>query len=89
MPDNMAIMLLEAATYGNSDFLSAWTQRQIMTEEMNPGGPTLTYDEYYKYLLQIAKKLEISVVINTSARKANSSETDYLSQNLPSDPDYH
>ena len=27
MPNNMAIMLLEAATYGNSDLLSAWTQR--------------------------------------------------------------
>ena len=42
-------------------------------------------------MLLIAKKLEISVALNTPARerKANSSETDYLSQNSPSDPDYH
>ena len=33
MPDNMAIMLLEAATCGNSDLLSAWKQRQTMTKE--------------------------------------------------------
>ena len=46
IPNNMAIMLLEAATCGNSDLLSAWTQHQIMTEEMNPGRPTPTYDEY-------------------------------------------
>ena len=38
MPDNMAIMLLEAATCENSDLLSAWTQRQTMTEELNPVG---------------------------------------------------
>ena len=38
MPDNMAIMLLEVATCGNSDLLSALTQRQTMTEELNPGG---------------------------------------------------
>ena len=88
MPDHLPIMLLEAATSGNSDLLSAWTQRQTMTEELNPGGPAPTYDVYYKYLLLIAKKLEISVEVNTPARKANSAETDYLSQNSPSDPDY-
>ena len=44
MPNNMAFMLLEAATCGNSDFLSAWTQRQTMTEELNPGGPAPTYE---------------------------------------------
>ena len=36
-----------------------------------------------------SKQLEASVVDNTFTRKANSSETDYLSQNSPSDPDYH
>ena len=42
----MAIMLLEAATCGNSDFFSAWMQQQIMTEELNPGGAAPTYSEY-------------------------------------------
>ena len=60
-----------------------------MTEGMNPGGLTPMYDEYCKYLLQITKKLEIFVAINTPARKANSSETDYLSQNSPSDPEFN
>ena len=42
-------------------------------------------------MLLIAKKFEISVALNTPARdcKANSSETDYLSQNSLSDPDYY
>ena len=85
----MAVMLLEAATCGNSDLLSAWTQRKCMKEELTPGGPPPTYDEYYKYLLQYAKHLEVSVEINTPARKANSSKTDYLTQNSPSDPDFN
>ena len=60
-----------------------------MTDKLNPGGgSTPTYNDYHKYLLLIAKKLEISVEFNTPARKANSAETDYLSQNLPSDPDF-
>ena len=59
-----------------------------MTEELNPGGPAPTYSEYYMYLLLIAKKLEISVQVNTPACKAHSAETDYLSQNSSSDPDY-
>ena len=32
MPDNMAVMYLEAATCGNSDLLSAWTQRKCMKD---------------------------------------------------------
>ena len=83
MPDNMAVMYLEAATCGNSDLLSAWTQRKCIKEELTSDGPTPTYDEYYRYLLQYAKKLEVSVEINTPAHKANSSETDYLTQNSP------
>ena len=29
-------------------------------KKITPGGPSLTYDEYYAYLLQYAKKLEDS-----------------------------
>ena len=88
MPDNLAIMYLEAATSGNTDVLSAWTQCKCMKEQLTPGGLTPSYDEYYKYLLGYAKKLEVAVEINTPAHKANSSETDYLTPNSQSDPYY-
>ena len=81
-------MYLEAATSGNSDLLRAWAQQQTMTEELNPSEAAPTYDKYHKYLLLVAKKLEISVEVNTPAHKANLAETDYLSQKSPSDPDY-
>ena len=86
MPDNLAVMYLKAATCGNSDLLSAWTQRKCMKEQLMPGGPTPSYDEYYRYLFQYAKKLKVAVEINTPAHKVNSSETDYLTPNSPSDP---
>ena len=86
MPDNLAVMHLEAATCGDSDLPSAWTQRKCMKEQLTPGGPTPSYDEYYKYLLGYAKKLEVAVESNTPALKANSSKTDYLTPNSPSDP---
>ena len=50
------------------------------------GGLTPSYDEYYKYLLRYAKKLEVAVENDTPARKTNSSKTDYLTPNSPSDP---
>ena len=86
MPDNLAIMYLQAATSGNTDLLSAWTQYECMKEQLTPGGPTPSYDKYYKYLLGYAKKLEVAVESNTPALKANSSKTDYLTPNSPSDP---
>ena len=65
MPDNLAVMHLEAATCGDSDLPSAWTQRKCMKEQLTPGGPTPSYGEYYRYLLQYVKKLEVAVEINT------------------------
>ena len=53
---------------------------------MTPGGPLLTYNEYYKYLLGYAKKLEVAVEDNTPSRKANSSETYFLIPYSPLDP---
>ena len=54
-----------------------------MKENMTPGGPLPTYDEYYKYLLVYAKKLEAAVEDNTPSQK-KSSETDYLTPYSPS-----
>ena len=56
-----------------------------MKEQLTSEGPTSSYNEHYKYLLGYAKKLEVAVKSNTPARKANSSKTDYLTPNLPSD----
>ena len=65
MPDSLSIMYLQSATCGNSDLLSAWTQCEAIKENMTPGGPLPTYDEYYKYLLGYAKELEAVVEDNT------------------------
>ena len=84
MPDALSIMYLKSAAHGNSNLLIAWTQCEAMKENMTPGGPLPTYDEYYKYLLGYAKKLEAVVEGNTTSQKANSSETDYLTPYSPS-----
>ena len=51
MPDSLSIMYLKSASYGNKELLSAWTQCEAMKKNMTPGGPSPTYDEFYKYLL--------------------------------------
>ena len=55
MPDALSIMYLKSATLDNTDLLSSWTQCEIMKDNMTPGGPSPTYDEYCKYLLGYAK----------------------------------
>ena len=59
-----------------------------MKENMTPGGPSLTYDEYYAYLLGYATKLKAAVEDNIPSQKANSSESDYLAPCSPSDSYY-
>ena len=86
MSDSLAIMYLQSVTCGNSDLLSAWTQCEAIKECITPGGPSPTFDEYYAYLLQYAKKLEVAVENNSPSLKANLSETDYLTPYSPSDP---
>ena len=86
MPDSLAIMYLQVLICGNTDLLNAWTQCEAIKEQMTPGRPTPSYDEYYTYMLQYAKKLEVAVENNTPSLKANSSETDYLTPYSPSDP---
>ena len=86
MPQLLAIIYLQAATSGNTDLLSAWTQCETIKEQMTTGRPTSSYNEYCKYLLQHAQKLEVAVESNTPALKANLSKTDYLTPYSPSDP---
>ena len=86
LTDSLVIMYLQSATCGNSDLFSAWTQCEALKERITPGGPSPTYDEYYAYLLQYVKKLEVPVENNTPSLKANSSKTDYLTPYSLSDP---
>ena len=86
--DVLSIMYLKSATRSNTDLLSAWTQCEATKENMTTRGPSPTYDEYYKYLLGYAKKLEAAIKDNTPSQKANSSETDYLTPYTPLDSCY-
>ena len=85
MLDPLSIMYLKSASHGNKELLSAWTQCEVMKENMTPGGPSPKYNEYYKYLLGYAKKLELAVEYYTPSRKAKSSELDYLTSYSPLD----
>ena len=86
MPNFLAIMYLQSATYGNTDLLSAWTQCEAIKKQMTPGGLLPTYDEYYTYLLQYAKNLEVAVENNNPSLDTNSSEIHYSTPYSPSDP---
>ena len=68
MPNDLVVMYLRAATYGNKDLLSAWAQCETMHEALNKLAPT--YDEFYAYLLKFAKKLEASITDNTTSQKS-------------------
>ena len=87
MPDKMSTSFLLQASHGNTELRNAWaTKRTICLNTIPVTVPT--YTDYFEYLMFHSKQLEASIVDNTSTRKVNSSETDYLSQNSPSDPDY-
>mmetsp|Transcript_41755 Transcript_41755/g.46613 ORF Transcript_41755/g.46613 Transcript_41755/m.46613 type:complete len:100 (+) Transcript_41755:154-453(+) len=52
------------------------------------GKPAPTYDECYAYMLKFAKKVEAAITNNTTSRKANSTNSSYLSPYSPSDDQY-
>ena len=83
----MVIGFLLSASHGNSELWNAWATKQTICQSTTP--PTVpTYKEYFDYLMFHSKQLEASVSNNISTRQAHLSETDYLSQNSPSDLDY-
>ena len=83
----MLIGFLLSASHGNSELRNAWATKRTICQSTTP--PTIPrYMEYFDYLMFHSKQLEASVSDNTSTQQANLSETDYLSQNSPSDPDY-
>ena len=87
MPEKLVIGFLLSASHGNSELRNAWATKQTIYQSTTPA-TVPTYAEYFDYLMFHSKQLEASVSNNTSTQQANSSETDYLSQNSPSDPDY-
>ena len=87
MPEKMAIGFLLSASHGNTELRNAWaTKRTICQNAATPTVPS--YSEYFEYLMFHSKQLEASVIDNSAARKANTAETNYLSHDSPSDPDY-
>ena len=46
-------------------------------------GVAPTYQEYYDYLMSIAEKLEDVIIDNSSSRKVNVAETDFLEPYTP------
>ena len=82
MPNTLSVMYLKSESHGNKELLRSWTQCETMIETMTPG-TTPTYDKYFKYLLRYTKKLEVVVANNTPSRKANSSESNYLTPYSP------
>ena len=84
LPPKMATIFLMAAFHGNSDLRNAWATKITICESQTP--PTIPmHEEYFYYFMFHSKQLEASVINNTSTRIVNSSETDYLTPNSPSD----
>ena len=77
MTNNLAAMYLRSAIHGNKDLLASWAQCENAHDLMNK--PVPTYEEYYAYLLQYSKKVEAAIHDDTTGRKVNSAESDYLS----------
>ena len=88
MPNLLAIMDVKLATHVNKELLSAWVQCEAMFETMIPNTTPL-YDEYFEYMLGYAKKLEAAVTNNTTSRKENVAESNYLLPYSPSDECYN
>ena len=85
MPPKMATSFLMAATHGNSELWNAWATKLTICQSQTP--PTISiYEEYFDYLMFHSKQIEVSIVTNTTTRKANSSETDFLTPNSSPDP---
>ena len=54
---------------------------------MSPG-TIPTYDQYFEYLMYHVKQLEAAITDNTTSRKANIAESDYMQPYSPSDEYY-
>ena len=52
-------------------------------------GTVPTYDQYFEYLMDHSKQLEVAITDINTSRKANSAESSYLSPYSPSDEQYN
>ena len=88
MPVGMAINFLKSATHGNPDLLGAWATCKTIRENLTTGSVP-TYDQYFEYIMNHAKKLEDSITVDTTSGKANVAESSYLQTCSPSDEYYN
>ena len=84
LPEKMAISFLMASAHGNSKLRNAWATKLTICQSQTPATVPM-YEECFDYLMFHSKQLEASDINNTSTRKANSLETDYMSPHSPSD----
>mmetsp|Transcript_17155 Transcript_17155/g.19339 ORF Transcript_17155/g.19339 Transcript_17155/m.19339 type:complete len:156 (+) Transcript_17155:1110-1577(+) len=85
---SMAVSFLKIATHGNSEFLSAWASCGTICENISTGS-TLTYDQYFVYLVSHVKKLVDAINNNLMSLKANIAESDNMQPYSPSDECYN
>ena len=88
IPTGMAISFLKSTLHGNSDLLSACETCETIRKNISAGSVP-TYDQYFEYIFDHAKKLEVAVTDNTTSQKANISESDYLQPYLHSNSCYN
>mmetsp|Transcript_41757 Transcript_41757/g.46622 ORF Transcript_41757/g.46622 Transcript_41757/m.46622 type:complete len:175 (+) Transcript_41757:754-1278(+) len=88
LPDPMAIAFLKSTVQGNTALLSAWASCDTIQASMS-ADTISTYDQYFEYLMDQLKQLEITITNNNTSRKANSAESSYLSPYSPSDEQYN
>jgi len=87
LPDPMAIAFLKSTVQGNTALLSAWASCDTICANMLTG-TVPTYDQYFEYLMDHSKQLEIVVTNDDTSCKANSAESSYLSPYTPTDDQY-
>ena len=87
LPASMATSFLKSSTRGNPKLLSAWAACETIRQNTSPG-TIPTYDQYFEYLMFHTKQLEAAITDNTTSRKANVAQSDYLHAYSPSDEYY-
>ena len=83
----MAVSFLMSVTHGQSKSFFVLATKETNYQSQTPP-TTPTYDKYLDYLMLHAKQIEAFIINNTTKRKSNSAEFDYLQPYTPSDPFY-
>ena len=81
--DPMAVSFLKSTIQGNTALLSAWANYKTIRANMFTG-TIPTYDQYFEYLMEHSKQLEVAITDNKTSCKANVAEFGY--EMLPYSP---